>query len=298
MLSFILAIASITTAGLTTSSFTPADMSYRSVATPAPVEAPADTAVNLPAPPQPVPTYSRPEPVDSRSYNDDDDGRSDDMVLDADKMNAAYDKARSDISTQWEFPEHKVEPTPKWMLNLSRFFDANWDGLRIVIYALLGLLALYILYRLFPPFRDFVDRTLGRMRAQKEEDVEEDWAPQASVAIGLLAEADQLATQGRYAEAVHLLLGRSIEDIGRRRPQLLKPALTARDIAQSPDLPEAARGAFTTIANVVELSHFGRRPVDASGWQQCRDAYSRFALRENWSAQAKRVAPASEVAAL
>ena len=293
MLSFILAIASITT-----SSFTPADMSYRSVATPAPVEAPVDSAVDFPAPPQPAPAYSRPEPLDNRAYNEDDDGRSDVMVLDADKMNAAYDKARSDVSTQWEFPEHKVEPPPQWMLDLSSFFNTNRNGVRILIYGLIALLALYVLYRLFPPFRDFVDRSLGRMRAQKESETEEDWAPQASVAIGLLAEADQLATQGRYAEAVHLLLGRSIEDIGRRRPQLLKPALTARDIAQSPDLPKAARGAFTTIANVVELSHFGRRPVDANGWQQCRDAYSRFALRESWSAQAKRTAPASEVAAL
>lgn len=293
MLSFILAIANITT-----SSFTPADMSYRSVATPAPVEAPVDSAVDFPAPPQPAPAYSRPEPLDNRAYNEDDDGRSDVMVLDADKMNAAYDKARSDVSTQWEFPEHKVEPPPQWMLDLSSFFNTNRNGVRILIYGLIALLALYVLYRLFPPFRDFVDRSLGRMRAQKESETEEDWTPQASVAIGLLAEADQLATQGRYAEAVHLLLGRSIEDIGRRRPQLLKPALTARDIAQSPDLPEAARGAFTTIANVVELSHFGRRPVNANGWQQCRDAYSRFALRESWSAQVKRTAPASEVAAL
>lgn len=258
-------------------------------------------AVPRPTPSQPIPAQERSsqEPVASQaeqadqtysqSYGDDayldDEGPSNYLVMDPNKMGQAYDDVRADSATQWAFSEHKVTPPPEWMASVVDFFTRNGSVFRIIIYLLIALFALFILYLLFPPLRNFVDSRLANLRAAKNEEAEEDWAPHAAVAVELLQEADKLAAEGRYAEAVHLLLGRSIEDIGRRRPQLLRPALTARDIARSPDLPDAARGAFTTIANVVELSHFGRRPVDAAGWQQCRDAYSRFALRESWSAR-------------
>lgn len=227
--------------------------------------APASVPISVPTPAEPPASAST-----SSDYE----------LLDPDKMGAAYDKVRADSSIQWDFPEYKVEPPPEWLSSLFNALSGMGTGLKILFYVVLALLALYLIYLLVPPVRDYID---GLIRRKPIEEEEEDWAPQMSVAVELLAEADKLAAEGRYAEAVHLLLGRSIEDIGRRRPQLLRPALTARDIAQHPDLPQAARGAFTTIANVVELSHFGRRPVDQSGWQQCRDAYSRFALRESWS---------------
>lgn len=277
VLSFLLAIASLT-----------APITSPVVATNAAVVSPA---VPRALPPSPPPAPSDDPSSDDNSYRRDysSDYSDEDsvLVLDPNKMGQAYDDAREDTATQWEFPEHKVEPPPEWLKALGRLFAGAGGFFTILFYIIVVLVIVAILYALFPPFRDMVDRTMGRFRAREGEDQEEDWAPQTSVAFELLAEADKLAAEGRYAEAVHLLLGRSIEDIGRRRPQLLRPALTARDIARSPDLPEIARDAFTTIANVVELSHFGRRPVDADGWQQCRDAYSRFALRESWSANSR-----------
>ena len=63
---------------------------------------------------------------------------------------------------------------------------------------------------------------------------------------------------GRYSEAAHLLLFRSIEDIDARRPDLVRPALTSRDIAALPRSPARPRRAFARIAMMVERSLFAR----------------------------------------
>jgi hypothetical protein len=120
-------------------------------------------------------------------------------------------------------------------------------------------------------------------RRRAEEDAEGDWRPDEGAARQLLAEAEALAAAGRYAEAARLLLHRSVEDIGRRLPDFLKPSLTARDIARSAELPGAARPAFAAIARVVEVSAFGSRAVSAEAWHQCREAYGRFALPASWA---------------
>ena len=110
-----------------------------------------------------------------------------------------------------------------------------------------------------------------------------DWRPEASAARALLEDADRLAAAGDYAEAVHLILYRSIEDIEGRRPRLLRPAFTAREIAELPGLPEPARHTFAVIAYVVEHSFFGGRAVDADGFKECRRAYEAFAFPGAWA---------------
>ena len=110
-----------------------------------------------------------------------------------------------------------------------------------------------------------------------------DWRPEAAVARALLAEADRLAAEGRYAEAARLLLHRSIEDIESRRPRLVRPAFTAREIAGLEGLPAAARQTFGFIAEIVERSFFGGRDVDADSFAACRRAYEDFAFPGAWS---------------
>jgi hypothetical protein len=99
----------------------------------------------------------------------------------------------------------------------------------------------------------------------------------------LLAEADRLAAEGRYAEAVHHLLFRGVDDIRDQRPELFRRAMTSREIAALPALPERARGHFAAIAGAVERSFFGGRAVDADGWVRCRSAYQAFAAPESWT---------------
>ena len=98
----------------------------------------------------------------------------------------------------------------------------------------------------------------------------------------LLGEADALAAAGRYAEAAHLLLHRSIEDVDARRPDLIRKSLTSRDIAALPAIPDRPRGAFARIAMLVERSLFARRPLAEPDWRTCRTAYEQFAFAEAW----------------
>ena len=113
---------------------------------------------------------------------------------------------------------------------------------------------------------------------------EETWAPEAAPARAWLREADALAAEGRYAEAVHHLLFRSIEDIGRRRPRLVRPALTSRELAAAEALPPPARSLFARIAGLVEHSLFGGRPVEAGDWTAARAAYADLVLPGTWRA--------------
>ena len=113
---------------------------------------------------------------------------------------------------------------------------------------------------------------------------EAEWRPDEATARNLLAGADALAAEGRYAEAAHLLLLRSVEDIEIKKPRALKVSLTTREIAGLASLPQAARPAFIRIGQVVERSLFGGRPVDAADFAECRRAYEAFALPEGWRA--------------
>ncbi|MFL6730134.1 MAG: DUF4129 domain-containing protein, partial [Sphingomicrobium sp.] len=83
-------------------------------------------------------------------------------------------------------------------------------------------------------------------------------------------------------EAIHHLLFRSIEDIARRRPSAVRPALTSRELAASTAVPERARSLFAGIARLVERSLFGGRPVGEPDWVKARDSYAEFALAGAW----------------
>lgn len=113
---------------------------------------------------------------------------------------------------------------------------------------------------------------------------EEEWRPDAAPVRSWLEEADSLAADGRFAEAIHHLLLRSVEDIARRRPRLVRPALTSRELSASDGIPAAARELFAAIALLVERSLFGGREVGRADWDEARTAYADFALAGAWRA--------------
>ena len=115
-----------------------------------------------------------------------------------------------------------------------------------------------------------------------------EWRPDAAVARDLLAQADALAADGLYAEAAHLLLLRSVEDIQKHQPKALRVSLTTREIAALKAIPDTARPAFARIGRVVERSLFGAASVDATDFADCRQAYEAFALPEGWRAEGMR----------
>ena len=158
----------------------------------------------------------------------------------------------------------------QWADPLGKMIGPAWPWIE---WAVLGLGALLVLALLWRIIRPLVAKWQGRPARMAEED----WAPPAAEALALLADADRLAEQGRYDEAAHLLLHRSIHHIASARPDMLHPASTAREIATLPALSAAARGTFGTIAALVERSRYALHPLALPDWQQARDAYASFA---------------------
>jgi hypothetical protein len=122
----------------------------------------------------------------------------------------------------------------------------------------------------------------ARRRAPPPRAATADWRPEAWKALALLEDADRIAAEGDYDRAARLILQRGIEDIEARRPRLIRPALTARDIAALDEVPARAREAFTLIARAVEASWFGARSLGPEEFADCRQAYETFAFPETW----------------
>ncbi len=191
----------------------------------------------------------------------------------------AHRRLLADSSMQFELAAYKQPVPPAWLRWLGDVLEAIFPVLKILFWFGVAALALYILY--------VVGRRLSGSQwpwAKKapEEDPEESWRPAEAPARALLREADALAAAGSFSEAAHLLLFRSIEDIESRRPKLVRPAFTSRDIAGAPELPTEPRRAFSTIVMLVERSLFGGRRLGEQDWRECRTAYETFAFAGAW----------------
>ena len=155
---------------------------------------------------------------------------------------------------------------------IGKALGMSWPVLQWVLIALAVAAVLYALWRLSEPLRE-------RVGQGSAETVDLDWTPDRDAALALLEDADRLAAEGRYDEAAHLLLQRSVHHIASARPDWVHPATTAREITAIPALPGAARQAFAVIAGRVERSLFALRALDLADWQAARAAYADFALQ-------------------
>jgi hypothetical protein len=93
----------------------------------------------------------------------------------------------------------------------------------------------------------------------------------ASEAAALAAE--DLARQGRFVEAMHVLLLQSLAEIRRRRGESFAQSQTSREILRSVRLSETGRAALRDIVARVERSYFGDHPAGAAEYRSCRDSF-------------------------
>lgn len=186
-------------------------------------------------------------------------------------------RARSDI--QFDMTPVKPPEIPEWMRSAGRILEFFAPVAPYVFWTCVAVGAAIILYLIvINVIRAFPSRNAD---AAPEQDVAT-WRPTEQAARALLADAEALAAQGRYEEAVHLLLQRSLEDIQRHRPRLLRPALTSREIAGADWMPDIVRRAFAAMAVPVERSLFGGRRLALADWEEARTAYGDFALPKAW----------------
>jgi hypothetical protein len=166
-----------------------------------------------------------------------------------------------------------------WLIGLLP--DAAYA--RVLLWVVIGLGGAALLWALYHRIRHGKwQLRLPRRAEVRDFESEEEWAPAESLARSWLDEADALAREGQFAEAIHRLLFRSVEDISRRRPALVTPALTSRELGAAQGIPERARELFAGIAAQVEKSLFGGRAVAERDWLSARAAYSEFTLAKAW----------------
>ena len=227
-------------------------------------------------------------------------------AADAERFAAAHRALRADPDIQFALTRAKPPPEPPaWLKALGRWLQDVFEPVgrffrwlssfmpdapyaRIVLWTVIALAAAALLLMAYQRVRNGEWR-LPRRRPRGlatglDTAVEEEWAPGAAPVRQWLAEADALAVDGKFAEAIHLLLVRSVEDMARRRPQAVRPALTSRELARAPAVPGSARALFARIAAGVEDSLFGGRTVDADRWAEARAAYADYALPGAWKA--------------
>lgn len=188
-----------------------------------------------------------------------------------------------DKSLQFSFPDADLNAKPPtWLTRLLEFLSHHGKEITWTGWALLAIVAAVVLFFLVRWLR-------GRGLSQAEgptTQVMAPWQPSARQARLLLHDADGLAAQGRFDEAVHMLLLVCIQEIGERRHGLVTPALTSREIAILPALSVLAQRIFAGIAQVVEHSRFGRRPISETEFQLCRAAFEKFTRPDTWQVAA------------
>ncbi|MCZ8370217.1 MAG: hypothetical protein O9293_09680 [Porphyrobacter sp.] len=204
---------------------------------------------------------------------------------------AGWEALRADADVQFApvpIPE-TPPPKPGWLAEmLEKLFSwlgdllaplghalaQSWWWLQWVLAAIVALFAIVLLVRLIDP----AWLRLGKRDKAGAAATENDWRPETAATLALLEDADRLAAEGRFDEATHLLLQRSVSQISAARPDWVEPSSTARELAALPALPDAARSAFGVIAGRVEASLFALRALDRADWDTARAAYAEFAL--------------------
>lgn len=88
--------------------------------------------------------------------------------------------------------------------------------------------------------------------------------------------ADDLAAEGDYAEAIHILLLQSMRELRLRLGLSIAASLTSREILSRVALPSQGRAVLADIISSVEVSYFGTHSPSADDYQVCREKFDVF----------------------
>jgi hypothetical protein len=100
---------------------------------------------------------------------------------------------------------------------------------------------------------------------------------QAQPPDAVVGAADDLAAQGRFVEAMHVLLLQGLADIRARLDEKFADSFTSREILRSTKLSEAGRSSLRDIINRVEWTYFGEHPAGNTDYVACRTSFNALA---------------------
>jgi hypothetical protein len=151
-----------------------------------------------------------------------------------------------------ESPPPEIPPPPSGAL--ARFLEAlPWIAIAVV--------AVLLIVRTLPRLR------VGKRAAPVTDAGAGPPAPESGGDPTSLSEAERLARQGRYADAIHALLLSAIEKIRAGKP--VASSLTSREVLAAAELSAGGRSAFRRLVRSVEITRFGGRPADAAEYEAC-----------------------------
>lgn len=142
------------------------------------------------------------------------------------------------------------------------------DILKILVFVALGIALITILLSVL--------RNWGSKEATVSAKVTDGAAAPQAKLDAPRSEAEALADEGRFDEAVHVLLLKTIEALMKAQPGGVPEAWTSREIQRDAPMPERARSPFGTLVDTVENSLFGGVPVDRAAWEACLERFHEF----------------------
>ena len=89
----------------------------------------------------------------------------------------------------------------------------------------------------------------------------------------LLAQSDELAQDGLYAQAMHELLLGCIQALRRRLDATISASLTSREIIRLLKLPSEEVNLFAEFVGMVEHTWFGNTRADGETYRHCRACF-------------------------
>jgi hypothetical protein len=101
-------------------------------------------------------------------------------------------------------------------------------------------------------------------------------APRQRLRIGPLTDVEELARQGRYGEAIHLLLLHLFAALQRRPTTAPAPSHTGREVLARTKLASDAKAALGVLVTAAESIHFGGRVAAREDYENCLGHYRRF----------------------
>ena len=194
------------------------------------------------------------------------------------KLAAAHRSLLHTRGLQFDFAGAPLpRPPPHWLQVLLKALVAAAPVLQYLFW---GGVVIGVAMLLWLAVRDL--GPLRRRRRPNDAPAVVDWRPERAQALSLLEQADALAAEGRFGEAIHLLLFRSIDDLAEKAPGSAPAAFTSRDIVGSAPMPDEPRQAFARLVQAVERSFFGGRLADGAEFRRCRGDYETFAFSQAW----------------
>jgi hypothetical protein len=168
------------------------------------------------------------------------------------------DEAIRRLDLQTDFPV--VPELPR--LNFSLPPELLWIVIAVAIAILLY------------AFRDLIPI----LRSTQGEDWASDEAGQGAGKVrtpaAALGTADQLAAEGRFVEAMHVLLLQGLAAIRVGLDEEFADSLTSREILRSAPLSDAGRSSLRDMVDHVEWTYFGQRPAALADYVACRTSFN------------------------